>query len=82
MNQDVFNTKVISKSRNYFFNIKQTQRGDYYLVINQSTKSEDGYARQSLMLFDNIIPNFAHAFSQSLQKLAELDPSIDFDVVE
>ncbi|MBT8142429.1 MAG: DUF3276 family protein [Gammaproteobacteria bacterium] len=77
MNQDIFHTQVTSKSRNYFFDIKQSQRGDYYLVINQSKKSQDGYERQSLLLFNNVLPDFALAFTKSLEKLTQLDPSLN-----
>ena len=79
MNNQLFNTKVSSHSRDYFFDVKQSQRGDYYLSISQSKKIDDGYERQNLMVFNNLLPDFAAAFVQSMQKLSELDPAIVWD---
>lgn len=79
MNKELFNAKVMSKSRNYFLDVKQSQRGDYYLIISESKKQEDAFVRQQIMVFNTQLTDFASAFAQCMQKLSELDSSVIWD---
>lgn len=80
MNEQIFSTKVSSKARDYFFDVKQSQNGTYYLTINESRKSEDGSTkRQCVLIFNNLLSDFAAAFAQSMSKISQLDPSIIWD---
>jgi hypothetical protein len=77
MNNVLFNTRVASKSRNYFFDIKQSQHGDHFLIISESIKQKEGFKRQQIMVFNTLLTDFAAAFTQCMQKLVELDPAIN-----
>ena len=80
MNEQLFSTKVSSNARDYFFHVKQSQNGSYYLAINEARKSEDGTAkRQCVLIFNNLLTDFAAAFAQSMQKITTLDSSIIWD---
>ena len=80
MNDQLFSTKVSSKARDYFFDVKQSQNGSYYLAINEARKTEDGNAkRQCVLIFNNLLTDFAAAFAQSMQKLSQLDNTIVWD---
>ena len=79
MNKEFFNAKVMSKSRNYFLDVKQSQRGDYYLIISESKKQENAFVRQQIMVFNTQLTDFASAFAQCMQKLSELDSSVIWD---
>jgi len=80
MNEQFFSTKVSSKARDYFFDVKQSQNGSYYLAINEARKSKDGTAkRQCVLIFNNLLTDFASAFAQSMQKISQLDDSIIWD---
>lgn len=80
MNDQLFSTKVSSKARDYFFDVKQSQNGSYYLAINEARKSEDGNTkRQCVLIFNNLLTDFAAAFAQSMQKISTLDTTIVWD---
>ena len=80
MNEQLFSTKVSSNARDYFFDVKQCQNGSYYLAINESRKSEDGNSkRQCVLIFNNLLNDFAAAFAQSMQKISNLDSTIVWD---
>ena len=80
MNNQLFSTKVSSKARDYFFDVKQSQNGSYYLAINEARKSDDGNTkRQCVLIFNNLLTDFAAAFAQSMQKISTLDSSIIWD---
>ncbi len=80
MNDQLFSTKVSSKARDYFFDVKQSQNGSYYLAINEARKSEDGNSkRQCVLIFNNLLTDFAAAFAQSMQKISKLDSTIIWD---
>ena len=80
MNEQLFTTKVSSKARDYFFDVKQSQNGSYYLAINETRKAEDGNTkRQCVLIFNNLLTDFAAAFAQSMQKISNLDSTIVWD---
>ena len=80
MNDQLFSTKVSSKARDYFFDVKQSQNGSYYLAINEARKAEDGNTkRQCVLIFNNLLTDFAAAFAQSMQKISKLDSTIVWD---
>ena len=80
MNDQLFSTKVSSKARDYFFDVKQSQNGSYYLAINEARKAEDGNTkRQCVLIFNNLLTDFAAAFAQSMQKISRLDSTIVWD---
>ena len=64
---ELFTEKVAAGSRTYFFNIKETSKGDKYLVINESKKSGETFEHHRVMVFEE---DFA-AFNNGLKKAVE-----------
>jgi len=80
MNKQLYTRKVSSNTRDYFFDIKRSQHGSYYLAINEARKSDDGNnKRQCVLVFNNLLNDFSAAFAESMQKLSELDKTIIWD---
>jgi hypothetical protein len=50
--QTLFNTRVAAGKRNYFFDVKENQRGERYLVITESQQTGEGtYSRQRVLIY-------------------------------
>ena len=64
---ELFSEKVSAGSRTYFFNIKETSKGDKYLVINESKKSGETFEHHRIMVFEEDLA----AFNNGLKKAIE-----------
>ena len=61
--------QVSAGKRTYFFDIKQTVKGDNYLAITESKKKDDGsFERHSIIVFSDDIENFSEAYTRSILK--------------
>ena len=62
---------VKAGSRTYFFDLKKTKEGKYYLVISESRfKGEDqDRERSSIMIFPNHARDFLEATQEMVNKL-------------
>ena len=69
--KELFSEKVVAGSRTYFFNIKETSKGDKYLVIKESKKSGETFEHHRIMVFEE---DFS-AFSNGLKKAIEFAKS-------
>lgn len=83
-NQEVFSEKVRAGKRTYFFDIKETRGGDYYLTITESKKefSEDKpefYRKRTIFLYKEDVRKFESAFKSTLSQLQLLMPEYNFD---
>lgn len=60
--------KVISRGRQFYFDVKETEKGRNYLVINQvKTGGENDPAERSrLILFEEDLAQFNHAMMKSI----------------
>lgn len=65
--KELFSERVSAGSRTYFFNIKETSKGDKYLVINESKKSGETFEHHRVMIFEE---DFS-AFNEGLKKAIE-----------
>lgn len=82
--QEIFSQKVRAGKRTYFFDIKPTRSGDYYLTITESKKrlSEEGvvYEKHKIFLYKEDVQKFSTALSDTIVHLKEtLMPDYDFD---
>ena len=82
--QEIFSQKVKAGKRTYFFDIKPTKSGDYYLTITESKKrlSEDGvvYEKHKIFLYKEDVKKFNTALTDTIGYLKEtLMPHYDFD---
>ena len=52
MSQSVFNHQLNAKNRTYFLDCKKTQANEFYLTITESKRTDIGYERHSIMVFE------------------------------
>lgn len=67
------NDEITSKSfkaghRTYFFDVKSTRDGDYYLTISESRKNldDDGYVRSKIFLYKEDFDRFEEALHDTI----------------
>lgn len=71
-NEEIFSKSVRAARRTYFFDVKETKSGDYYLTITESKKmSEDGgntffYKKHKIYLFREDFKDFKDTLNASL----------------
>lgn len=67
---ELFSTKYSNERRSYFFNVKENRKGDVYLNIVESKKSEGSseYERHQVVVFEEDYERF----------LRELEKATDF----
>ncbi len=67
---EVFSTRLQTKERTYFFNVKENVYGDTFLNIVESKGSEDGgtekFIRQSILIYQEDLAEFVREFQKSL----------------
>ena len=56
----VLSERLNTLSRTYFFDVKESAKGNPYLVVTESYKQKDqeGFTRNSLLLFEEDLPQF------------------------
>ena len=69
---EIYSNKITKGSRTYFFDIKKSEKGDLYLKISESKKTQSGYEHHRLMVFDEDLKDFVEALKKSLTKFKEL----------
>ena len=83
---EIFSKRVKAGKRTYFFDIKPTRSGDFYVTLTESKKkmTEDGftYEKHKLFLYKEDVKKFTEALEETLSHLKnELMPDYDFDAV-
>lgn len=83
-NQEIFSKKVRAGKRTYFFDIKSTRGGDYYITITESKKefSEDKpdfYRKRTIFLYKEDVKKFEEAFKDTVVELETLMPEYNFE---
>lgn len=67
---ELFSTQFNSSTerRSYFFNVKENRRGDIYLTLVESKKSESGagYERHQLVLFEDDFERFVRELNKAI----------------
>ena len=69
---ELFTEKLIKGKRSYFFDIKKSELKDFYLTINESKKTGDGYESHRIMIFEEDIEDLNEAFTRCLNVLRKL----------
>ena len=67
--EDSFSRKVRAGRRTYFFDVRSTKAGDYYMTLTESVRdfNEDGvpsYRKHKLYLYKEDFKNFQQAFEE------------------
>jgi hypothetical protein len=61
MNQEksaLFSDRVTAGSRNYFFDVREAENGNKYLVINETRKVGEEFKRSTIMIFEDELLKF------------------------
>lgn len=84
--ESVYSTKVrAGKRRTYFFDVKQTKGGDYYITLTESTKkfNDDGYERHKIFLYKEDFNRFQSSLGETIDHVKnELMPDFEYDLYE
>ena len=70
------------KRRTYFFDVRQTKGGDYFITLTESTKrfDDDGYDRHKIFLYKEDFNRFADSFMEVVDHVkTKLMPDYDYD---
>jgi hypothetical protein len=67
--EDIFSKKVRAGRRTYFFDVRSTKAGDYYMTLTESIRdfNEDGvpsYRKHKIYLYKEDFRNFKEAFEE------------------
>jgi hypothetical protein len=71
--KELFKEKVVTKSRTYFFDVKEALNGSKYLVINEAKKVGDKNEYSRIMIFEDQIPAFTEGFKKVYNFLKEAE---------
>jgi len=68
--QTLFNTRVAAGKRNYFFDVKENQRGERYLVITESQQTSEGsYSRQRVLIYQEHLDAFLSGLRDAVKAM-------------
>ena len=70
------------KRRTYFFDVRSTKQGDYFLTITESKKKfdSDGYESHKIFLYKEDFKKFMEGLQETIDHVkTELMPDFDFD---
>lgn len=78
-----YSTKLrAGKRRTYFFDVRTTKGGDYYVALTESTKkfNEEGYIRHKIFLYKEDFNRFVDKLNETINHVkTELMPDYDYD---
>jgi hypothetical protein len=72
MDNEVFSTKIQNGSRTYFFDIKKSEQGGFYLTISESKKTGDQFERHRIMIFEEDICDFSDGFQKTIGEFRKI----------
>ena len=79
---EIYSKSVRAGKRTYFFDVKSTRGGDYYLTITESKKrfQQDGsfhFEKHKLFLYKEDFEKFSDGLDEVVAKIQELNNSSD-----
>ena len=74
--EEIFSKAVRAGRRTYFFDVRETKAGDYYLTITESKKftNEDGtfyYKKHKIYLYKEDFPEFSSSLKETCDYIIE-----------
>ncbi|WP_134089828.1 DUF3276 family protein [Olivibacter sp. XZL3] len=78
-NSELFSEKITKGSRTYFFDVKSTEGGDLYLSISESKRTDEGFERNRILVFEEDFNDFKAAFNRVAKKLVSENKSYSLD---
>jgi len=81
--EEIYSERVRAGKRTYFFDVKTTRGGDYYLTITESKRKpkDDGfvYEKHKIFLYKEDFNKFVDAMNKTVDHVkTELLPDVDF----
>ena len=70
--KEIYSATLTKGKRTYFFDIKKTVKGKFYLKVVESKKTATGFERNNILVFEEDVTDFAETLSEVLTKLEEL----------
>ncbi len=73
------------KRRTYFFDVRSTKQGDYFVTITESKKRFDksGYDSHKIFLYKEDFQKFLEALNETIDHIkTELNPDFDYDAYD
>lgn len=81
--QGYFSRKLrAGKKRSYFFDVRSTKQGDFFVTITESKRRYDrpGYDAHKIFLYKEDFKAFQDNLEETLQHIkTELNPTFDYD---
>ncbi len=76
--EDIYSRSVIAGKRTYYFDVKATRKGDYYLTLTERKRkySEDGsfkVEKHKLFLYKEDFDKFADALDEVIEYVENLE---------
>ena len=65
----IFSKSIRAGSRTYFFDVKESVKGNRYLTICESRKVDGEWQRNRIMVFDDNIPKFFKGLKEAAPSL-------------
>ena len=67
----IHSEKLPAGRRIYFFDVKRTSKGDFYLVISERRRTQEGPKRDRIMVFREDMDRFMEALTKATGAFAE-----------
>ena len=68
-------TSVKIGKRTYFFDVKTTSNGDYFLVISESRRTPEGnFEKHKIFLYEEDFYKFSQAYEETMQFMKQEKP--------
>ncbi|MGE5354888.1 MAG: DUF3276 family protein [Deltaproteobacteria bacterium] len=84
--ETVYSLKIkAGKRRTYFFDVRETKGGDYFITLTESTKKfgADGYERHKIFIYKEDFNRFLRSLEETVTHVkTNLMPNFDFDEYE
>lgn len=84
--QGFFSRKLrAGKRRTYFFDVRSTRQGDYFVTITESKRRFDrpGYDSHKIFLYKEDFKKFGEALNETLDHIkSELNPDFEYDTYD
>ena len=77
--EEIFSQAVRAGKRTYFFDVKETRNGEYYLTLTESKKQfpegkQPYFEKHKIFLYKEDFQKFSDAFTESLNFIEEKQP--------
>ncbi len=77
--KDIFSQSVRAGKRTYFFDVKETRNGEYYLTLTESKKQfpegkQPYFEKHKIFLYKEDFTKFADAFKESIAFIEDKQP--------